>query len=297
MQGGAGGGIALTAYTLIAFLENTEEIPKNKDAINNAIAYIFQNVESLEDNYALALAAYAVQLAQHSEKDKILSMLNAKAMSDANHKWWHKSIPDEEKNNGWYYKPNSVNIEMTAYGMLAFIEADVATSVIPIMKWLVAQRNDKGGFQSTQDTVVGLQALAKFAEKMSSADQNVEISMAEHTFIVSTENKLLMQSYEPQSSRREIQISATGHGFAIVQVSYKYHVKGTGEWPRFNLRPQLSESSNPDKLHLSVCTSFVAVGDVKESNMAVMEVSFPSGFTADLDKLPTSNEGVKVYFR
>lgn len=33
--------------------------------------------------------------------------------------------------------------------------------------------------------------------------------------------------------------------------------------------------------------SFVPAGAVNESNMAVMEVDFPSGFTADLDTLPS----------
>lgn len=41
--------------------------------------------------------------------------------------------------------------------------------------------------------------------------------------------------------------------------------------------------------------SFIPAGGVNTSNMAVMEVSFPSGFTADLDTLPSlkSSENVK----
>lgn len=47
---------------------------------------------------------------------------------------------------------------------------------------------------------------------------------------------------------------------------------------------------------LFIC-SFVPVGNVNESNMAVMEVSFPSGFTADLDTLPSvvSSNSIKRY--
>lgn len=33
--------------------------------------------------------------------------------------------------------------------------------------------------------------------------------------------------------------------------------------------------------------SFVSIGNENKSNMAVMEVQFPSGFTADLDTLPS----------
>jgi CD109 antigen len=301
MQGGAGGGIALTAYTLIAFLENKDQIPKYKNTINKAIDYVFRNSESLDDNYALALAAYALQLAQHSGKDFILTKLDGKATSDAGHKWWHKAIPKDDEKNVWNNQPNAVNVEMTAYGLLTFIEASQETLAIPILKWLVAQRNEKGGFQSTQDTVVGLQALAKFAEKISAGEQNVQITVgfregAEHNINVNRENSLVLQSYELPPNTRDVQISATGHGFAIVQISYKYHTNVTGAWPRFNLDPQVNKNSNSDYLHLTVCTSFVPAGGMNESNMAVMEVAFPSGFTADLDTLPSLEQtyGIKV---
>lgn len=82
-------------------------------------------------------------------------------------------------------------------------------------------------------------------------------------------------------------ISATGSGFALLQVSYKYNTNVTGAWPRFTLDPQPNKNSNPDYLHLTVCTSFVPAGPYNQSNMAVMEVQFPSGFTSDLDTLPS----------
>jgi len=46
-----------------------------------------------------------------------------------------------------------------------------------------------------------------------------------------------------------------------------------------------------------VCTSYIPVGSENNSNMAVMEVNFPSGFTADLDTLPSiqATKKVKVF--
>lgn len=89
---------------------------------------------------------------------------------------------------------------MTAYALLAYLEAGKFTEAIPIMKWLIGQRNDKGGFQSTQDTVVGLQALAKFAEKISSTNNNIEIITkydgVENKMIVNEENLLVLQSHQ-----------------------------------------------------------------------------------------------------
>ncbi|XP_050081678.1 CD109 antigen-like isoform X3 [Anopheles aquasalis] len=292
MQGGSGSGVALTAYTLIAFLENYNLVNKYKNTINKAIDYVYRNTESLDDTYALALAAYALQLADHSSKAVILAKLDAKASTDSDTKWWHKPIPESDAKNPWYGRPNSVNVEMSAYGMLTFIEAGLDTDALPIMKWLIGQRNDKGGFQSTQDTVVGLQALAKLAAKISSPNNDVTIAVnyakdMEMRMIVGEENGMILQKFELPSSSRNIKLTATGSGFAVVQLSYKYNMNVTGEWPRFVLDPQVNANTNPDHLHLSVCTSFVPSGGQNVSNMAVMEVSFPSGFTADSDTLPS----------
>ncbi|XP_035917630.1 CD109 antigen-like isoform X4 [Anopheles stephensi] len=292
MQGGSGSGVALTAYTLIAFLENINLVDKYKNTINKAIDYVYRNTESLDDTYALALAAYALQLADHSSKQLILSKLDAKATTDSDSKWWHKPIPEVEQKNPWYSRPNSVNVEMSAYGLLAFLEAGLDTDALPIMKWLIGQRNDKGGFQSTQDTVVGLQALAKLAAKITSPNNDVAIvakinENQEKRMSVNAENGMILQKFELPSAARNIEIKATGSGFAVVQLSYKYNMNVTGEWPRFVLDPQVNANTNPDHLHLSVCASFVPSAGQNVSNMAVMEVGFPSGFTADSDTLPS----------
>ncbi|XP_055599439.1 thioester-containing protein 1 allele R1-like isoform X22 [Uranotaenia lowii] len=291
MQGGSGQGIALTAYTLIAFLENTNLRSKYNNVINKALDYIVRNTDGLEDTYALAIAAYALQLAKHSAKDFTLSQLDTKATTDGDTKWWHKPIPESDSKNPWYGKPNSVNVEMSAYGMLAFLEAGLDTDALPIMKWLISQRNDKGGFQSTQDTVVGLQALAKLAAKISSGNNDVTIVVSfnnqQREIKVNAQNNMILQKFELPSSAKNIDIKATGKGFAIVSLSYKYNMNVTGEWPRFVLDPQVNRNSNPDYLHLTVCTNFVPTVGQNSSNMAVMEVGFPSGFTADEDTLPS----------
>ena len=54
----------------------------------------------------------------------------------------------------WIYKPNPANIEMTAYGLMAYISGQIAFGSrldhFKIVKWLVSQRNPHRGFGSTQ---------------------------------------------------------------------------------------------------------------------------------------------------
>jgi hypothetical protein len=53
---------------------------------------------------------------------------------------------------------------------------------------------------------------------------------------------------------RKIDISASGSGFAVVQVSYRYNLNVTGAWPLFTLDPQVDKNSDRNHLQLSVCS-------------------------------------------
>lgn len=79
MQGGSAKGLALTAYTLLAFLENSKATPLYRNTINKGIDYIVRNLNGLEDPYAIAICAYTLQLAQHPVADIVFNLLEAAA--------------------------------------------------------------------------------------------------------------------------------------------------------------------------------------------------------------------------
>lgn len=160
-----------------------------------------KNLETVDDIYAFALAAYALQLAEHSSKEEVLKKFDSMATITEGQKFWNKPIPVTESSDYWYNKPTSVNTEMTAYGLLTLLETKPYTEAIPIMRWLLSQRNDQGGFQSTQDTVVGLQALAKIAAKIAVTDSDLKVTVTygdgqQSNIEVNKENSLINQQYE-----------------------------------------------------------------------------------------------------
>lgn len=73
----------------------------------------------------------------------------------------------------------------------------------------------------------------------------------------------------------------------MVQVSYQYNVMVAGAWPLFTLDPQVDKNSDQNHLQVTICSRFVGTKEVNESNMAVMEVSLPSGYSVDRDSLPS----------
>ncbi|XP_077268198.1 thioester-containing protein 1 allele S3 isoform X2 [Temnothorax americanus] len=291
MQGGAAKGLALTAYTLIAFLENEESLGKYRNTINKAVDYIIRNMEGLNDTYALSLCAYALHLAKHPYETSAFNFLESKAMTKQDLKWWSKPIPKDNK-NPHYSLPRSVDVEMTSYALLLYLRRNLVADAIPVMKWLVKQRNTEGGFASTQDTVIGLQALAKLAEKLSKDTSSVRIAFkhdkeGQNYININSGNSMILQKQILPSKTRSVNITASGRGFVLVQVSYQYNLNVTGAFPLFTLDPQVDKNSNANHLQLSICSGFVPTEEANESNMAVMEVSLPSGFTVDRDSLPS----------
>lgn len=75
MQGGAGKGVALTSYVLLAFLENKKQHPQYQSTIDDAIWNIVKNIKEIDDLYILGIAAYALQLADYAGKNEVLNNL------------------------------------------------------------------------------------------------------------------------------------------------------------------------------------------------------------------------------
>ncbi|XP_065223295.1 CD109 antigen-like isoform X2 [Planococcus citri] len=289
MQGGSTNEISLTAYTLIAFLENAKATSQFRTTILRATEYIVNNLHKVADDpYALAICTYALALADHPERNAAFDALESNAQTAENLKFWKRKDRESDKNNPWTKVPNSLNIEMTSYALLSYVKKGLYEDAIPILNWLITQQNDQGGFASTQDTVVAIYSLSKLAEKIASKRTNLIVNITSddstHKATINEGNSLVLQKYEMHRNIRNISITSYGTGFAVVHVSYRYNVNVTGEWPLFILDPQIDKNSNSNHLQLSVCTSFVGGN---ESNMAVMEINLPSGFTADMDSLPS----------
>lgn len=91
--------------------------------------------------------------------------------------------------------------------MLTLLSSKKDSECLPILKWLLNQRNDQGGFEGTQDTIVGLEALANFASKIVSKGTKVKVELSPSSkdaskfyFDVNQDNALVLQSHRVSSS-------------------------------------------------------------------------------------------------
>lgn len=96
---------------------------------------------------------------------------------------------------------HSIDIEISAYAAMALLENNLIGDALPVLKWLVDQRNAFGGFASSMDTVVGIHALTKFSERIFSQGNNIQVAFnyghgAETIINVNEQNTIVLQTYQ-----------------------------------------------------------------------------------------------------
>ena len=87
---------------------------------------------------------------------------------------------------------------MTAYMAATLVMQERMDEALPSIKWLGKQRNSQGGFVSTQDTVVALQAISMYSQKVESFPMKMTVKVMQRgkhlkKFSLVDDNKLLLQ--------------------------------------------------------------------------------------------------------
>uniref|UniRef100_A0A8C0E2Y3 C4a anaphylatoxin n=1 Tax=Balaenoptera musculus TaxID=9771 RepID=A0A8C0E2Y3_BALMU len=186
-QGGLVGNdetVALTAFVVIALHhglavfpdKNSEQLEKVENSISSANTFLGAKVSSgLLGSHAAAITAYALSLTEAPEdlRDVAHNNLMAMAQETGDNLYWGSVTSSQSNVLSPTLAPQSpadpvpqapaLWIETTAYGLLHLLLregkgelADQAAS------WLTLQGSFQGGFRSTQDTVMALDALSAY---------------------------------------------------------------------------------------------------------------------------------------
>ncbi|CAB3408447.1 unnamed protein product [Caenorhabditis bovis] len=283
MQGGAQeGGVALTAFVLISLLEN--------DVTNaKAVAYLEKHLDEVAQNaYSVAVVAYALHLANSKQAKKAFDMLKKHKLEEKDGSLRFASVHKTEKtkeSSAYVFQARPVDIETTSYALLTYLLNDKTAEAVPIVRWLISQRNELGGFTSTQDTVMALQALSGYAAKTYSANQNLQFSVINgkhnHTFNITSRNAIVLQSYQISNLNDPISVNASGNGIVFAQLSYSYYRDSLNDDAPFFCSKEIKEMRGGNRLQLDLCCNYTRQG---KSNMVLAEVETLSGYRFDADQ-------------
>ncbi|NXO64090.1 A2ML1 protein, partial [Phainopepla nitens] len=287
MKGGVDGEVPLAAYITAAYLE-AGATPESA-VVRRALGCIAPALPKAASTYTQALLAYTFALAQDSQRtQELLDVLDRKAIRAEGKIHWSQT--SSKPSASPWSQPVSVDVELTAYILLALLskpnvtESDL-TMASGIVAWLTRQQNAYGGFASTQDTVVALQALAKYAALTHSTQGDAEVRVRSHggfgkKFQVSYQNRLLVQEAALTEVPGKFLVQAHGSCCVFTRMVLRYNTPSPQDSTSFALQVK-TEPVNCTKDNTRSVTVHVDVrynGKKSTSNMVILEVSLPTGF-------------------
>ena len=293
LLGGLQGTAALTAFVAVALDEAGET-----SAFGKAIRYL-EGAYSTASVYALALGAYALGLAKSPKAQAAVQRLMTMAKETEEGLHWgddpqpvDASTPGGPQLDKGLVPPigrpgQSAAIETTGYALLALLTAGDKLNASRAARWLVSRRNAYGGFGSTQDTVVGLQALTRYAaDSRSDVDATVSLEAGgwSKAVTVAPANADVLQTIDLPSGAGVLTVETSGKGQVVLQTVRRYNVPAEDRpaTPIFDLKVDYTAN------HIEVDDLITVAARIKytppepiAAGMVVLDVAVPTGFAPE----------------
>ncbi|NWU95683.1 A2ML1 protein, partial [Upupa epops] len=294
LQGGVSDELSLSAYVTAAMLE------LGLNPTDPKVSSALQCLESsaTDNPYTQALLAYVFGLAGRLEQQQTqLQRLAQHSISADGHLYWQRKGKTLSPSQLSWAAAAPAEVEMTAYVLLAYLSqpqlssADLGTTS-QIVRWLSKQQNPYGGFVSTQDTVVALQALAKYSALtyVNNGDFTVTVTAPTGTtqdFELHSSDRLVLQGAALQDLPGTYRLQGRGQGCALVQVTLRYNTPPPPRAGTFDLRVETEpgECKGDARSHFGLLLHARYIGERPTTNMVVIQAKLPSGYIPEKSSL------------
>ncbi|XP_045575101.1 complement C4 [Salmo salar] len=249
MQGGIGGiegDVSMTAFITVAlnrslpFLTDNKERSDTKAIISKATDYLLSRVEGLQRPYAVAITAYCLSVCLSDRTQAVPAWEKLKGLAtegkDHCHGWYANAGMVNEEKKRLVPTTEAITVETTAYALLTAVAHKDTEWADSAACWLTSQENYGGGFKSTQDTIVALEALSEYALNR----PQPPITKVEVQFTAPRKNDIQKLSLDNKGEKVEIElkklignpiinVTLTGQGKAKMKVTKAYHLLDTSD--------------------------------------------------------------------
>lgn len=311
MTGGASGGLPLTAYVLLA-LTAAKNAGVSSAAVDTVVSKaalrLRAAVSELEDKdaFGYVVAWHALgQSAVATSAEAAAAVLRKAATEIEGQLFWASSSSDGRRLDMKRLRPSSRDVEATAYAIKVLTaNPESASDAFKATLWLIDQRSATGGFQTTQDTVVGLDALADFA-KIPGRVPDMTVEVNDQSLSVTQANMDVMQTASLAATNAVLPVSASGKGQALVSITTFWNQPPSNPAPCFkaDLRSMPTTKENEVKLCYEP-TPTCKVGGMVIANVGLFSGMVPTDDSIEaLQKLPfvdrveVESGAVQVYLK
>lgn len=281
IQGGVSTKLSMTAFVMIAFLENPDIAEEFPETVKKGIEYLDSNFINIVDNFEVSIVAYALSLGGHKSANSVLKNLNQYAIKEDDKVYWNRDFGGERDGE---YSDHVVNIETSAYALLASLKQGELLDALKIMNWLSSQRTKNGGFYSTQDTTIGIQAISEASKLFYHPQINMNLTLSYATgsksFSARSDSVLRKNVFELPGGSRYFRITANGNGKALLNIWHSYKAQLETSTASFGLDLDVNVAKFGGTFYLNACLKS------DEMHLMRLDVTLPSGYVYDHDSTP-----------
>ncbi|XP_075938108.1 alpha-2-macroglobulin-like [Anarhichas minor] len=279
MKGGVSDEVTLTAYITAAFLEMNTSVEDPR--VQKSLLCLKESMRDLSNTYTTALMAYVFTLAGDMEtRGHLLGHLDSVSIQQGGFLHWSQTSTSA-----------SLSVEISSYVLLAKLSASPTVEDLGyatrIIRWLTTQQNYYGGFSSTQDTVVALQALALYSTLVfspgGSSTVTVQSPSEQLTFDVNQNNKLLYQEKLLQDVTGMFILEVQGSACAVMQISHHYNIPTPTAVTTLSVEVTPEATCPSKRLTLRITVEYI--GNEISTNMVILDIKMLSGFVPGPESL------------
>ncbi|XP_041426096.1 alpha-2-macroglobulin-like protein 1 isoform X2 [Xenopus laevis] len=292
LQGGVNDETTLTAYVAAAILQI--KWPEEDEMLQKALQCLKNSIPNVTSTYTMALLSFTFTLAKDFElRNSLLRSLYEKATIAGDQVYWLLNPTPPTKTSPWA-QPNSLEVQVASYVILSHLMLENLTkndicNASKIASWLRLQQTPHGGFESTQDTLVALQALSQYAEISYTGQLGLEVTVQlaeeggdKHQFWVDNTTRFLLQKTQLDKVPGNYNAGVKGEGCVNLQLILKYNTKPAEKSNTFELRLNSSRDGCRNQsiscYNLTICVQYI--GQRQRTNMILIQAGLLSGFSA-----------------
>ncbi|XP_040184119.1 complement C3-like isoform X1 [Rana temporaria] len=289
MQGGyikSESSSSLTAFVLIALAEAKErcDIKEVQDAMQKAKKYLENKLLSLKQTYSAVITSYALALVGSTKNEDFIDHLADKT----------GTVWVVEK-SGLY------TVEATGYALLQKLKLRKYEQAQKIANWLVGIRSFGGGYDSTQATIVALQALTQYKTDVApDTDVNLNVQLVVEGRADPLEYTILNKdAYLERTNKipgnRDLTFNITGRGECTVTVMTVYYSLLTSEKKCNGFILQAVVTADEKKTDTYTLKMQTRYNGSVPATMTLIEITMLTGFTPNIEDLKRLSSKVENY--
>ncbi|ROT83360.1 hypothetical protein C7M84_023454 [Penaeus vannamei] len=297
--------ITLTAQCLITLERTINSLQGNVRADANnakiqAVRYLERELRNIRDPYEVAIVAYALSVSNSVEKEAAFNQLDRIKREENGLVYWSRSPVQTNKR---VYENNQRNllqpkfeeewdshaVEASSYALLVYLIRDGVNIIQErIVEWLNAMRMHDGGFISTVDTLVALEALTEYSYRARLRDlTDMRVTVEATGEEGRSPHNVVISNSSIKNVWGLVNVVAHGAGQAILQLDVSYGI----DWTDLKKQPPVdafkmvinerySKFRNKSICNVEICARWTNLEESPQSSAAVIEVEVPTGYVA-----------------